>query len=76
MCHALAEVIVLGFRGTEVRRRAEARRRTSSERMGDLVDIQTEVHRRSTEDLYTMTFGSGIGCKYGGACGKVRRACG
>ena len=44
--------------------------------MGDLVDIRTEVQRRSTEDLYTMTFGSGVGCKYGEACGKVRRACG
>ena len=44
--------------------------------MGDLVDIRTEVQRQSTEDLYTMTFGLGIGCKYGGAYGKVRSACG
>ena len=28
---------------------------TSSKRMGDFVDIGTEVQRRSTEDLYTMT---------------------
>ena len=39
--------------------------------MGDLVDIRTEVQRQSTEDLYTMMFGSGIGCKYGEAYGKV-----
>ena len=73
MCHALAEVVSLI---SEVRREAEARRRTSSERMEDLVDIRTEVQRRSTEGLYTMTFGSGVGCKYGEACGKVRSACG
>ena len=44
--------------------------------MGDLVDIQTEVERQSTEGLYIMTFGLGVGCKYGEACGKVQRTCG
>ena len=44
--------------------------------MGDLVDIRTKVQRRSTEGLYTMTFGLGVGCKYGEACGKVQSACG
>ena len=39
MCHALAEVVVLDFGGAEVWRGVEARRRTSNERMGDLVDI-------------------------------------
>ena len=75
MCHALAKVAVLDFKGTEVQRyRGEQGHEggTSSERMGDLVDIQTEVQRQSTEDLYTVTFG----CRYGEACGKVRRACG
>ena len=54
----------------------ETQRGTLSRRMEDFVDIQTEVQRRSTKDLYTMTFGLGIGCKYGGAYGKVRSACG
>ena len=44
--------------------------------MGDFVDIQTEVQRWSTEDLYTMMIGSGIGCKYGEAYEKVQSACG
>ena len=43
--------------------------------MGDFVDIQT-VQRQSTWDLYTKTIRSGVGCKYGGACGKVQSACG
>ena len=54
----------------------ETRRRTFSKRMGDFVDIQNKVQRQSTKDLYTMTIGSGIGCKYGGAYGKVQSACG
>ena len=79
VCHALVKVVVLDFRGMEVQMCGdewEVQRGTSSERMGDFVDIQTEVQRRSTEDLYTMTIRSGIGCKYGGAYGKVRSACG
>ena len=42
VCHALVEVVVLDFRGTEVQRYGdgwEARRGTLSERMGDFVDI-------------------------------------
>ena len=81
MCHALVKVVVLDFRGTEVQRcrdEWEAPRGTSSERMEDFVDIRTEVQRWSTEDLhvYTMMIRSGIGCKYGGAYGKVQSACG
>ena len=53
-----------------------AQRGTSSKRMGDFVDIQPEVQRWSTENSYTMMIGSGIGCKYGGAYGKIQSACG
>ena len=35
---------------------------TSSERMGDFVDIQTEVQRWSIEDLYTTMIRSRIRC--------------
>ena len=74
VCHALVEAIVLDFRGTEVQRcrdEWEAQRGTSSERMGDFVNIQTKVQRWSTEDLYTMMIRSGIRCKYEEAYGKV-----
>ena len=54
----------------------ETQRGTSSQRIGDLVDIQTEVQRWSTGDLYTKMIRLGIRCKYGGACGKIRSACG
>ena len=83
MCHALAKVIVLDFGGmevqryggAEVRRWMKTQRGTLSKRMGDFDDIRTEVQRWSTEDLYTMVIGLGIGCKYGGAYGKVQSAC-
>ena len=80
VCYTLVEVVVLDFRGMEVQRCGDEQRHKGGlqVRGWETLLIYELKYKGGVQRIYiyTKTIGLGIRCKYGGAYGKVRSACG